>query len=208
MTLKHDLKTQLGRDATKAELKAAKAAALSAVTSNSGPNPTAEPDAASFVLQLVTKETVDKETNLVLAHGQFTKRNMLVSYKGKHVITTLEDVRTKAKKSFEVNSDNGLRVYLGESLMPDNLVFISDESEWREEIHALIHGSNGTLPSRFLFVPLPIEGLDRCVLIGLQTYPFLKQLTRASAHFCAPWFARPLLRSPHLKVSSKRMHHF
>ena len=36
------------------------------------------------------------------ATGQFTKRSLFVSYKGKVVATSLQDVRERAKKSFAV----------------------------------------------------------------------------------------------------------
>lgn len=70
------------------------------------------------------------------------------------VTTTLEDVRAKAKKSFVVAADSGLRVYIGENL--DNIVFIADELEWKEELALLLQSSKPdslpSLPSRTLYI--------------------------------------------------------
>ena len=148
--LKGLLTSMLGRSPSTEQTKAAKSA-LKASLEPSGPGVTAAgvADVTTWELQLVMQE----EEELRAATGPCTTRLMLIAYTGSIVTTTLEDVRSKAKKSFAVSADSGIRVYLGESL--SKLAFIADENEWKEEVTVLLKGSaarNGQLPARKLYV--------------------------------------------------------
>jgi hypothetical protein len=148
--LKEMLASMLGKKPSAEQTKAAKTALKASLEhSGSGVTATGVADVTTWELQLVMQE----EEELRAATGPCTTRSMLIAYTGAIVTTTLEDVRSKAKKSFAVSADSGIRVYLGESLA--KLAFIADENEWKEEVTVLLKGSaarNGQLPARKLYV--------------------------------------------------------
>ena len=156
VSLKRSLAESLGREPTKADLKCAKAALRSKLERNGGEAAAAatEPSPTVWRVQKIAQRMTDAgEVELIAPDGFFTQRDMIVFIKGSEVTTTLDDVRAKAKRSFAINEESGVRVFIGTSLdQPASIAFVADEKQWREELALLILRGNGTLPERTAFV--------------------------------------------------------
>ena len=125
VSLKCSLAESLGREPTKAEVKTAKVAMAAAVTDLAGAKSN---ESAAITLQLVQSTNLGGAESLVVSTAPCSTRSIFVTYSGRKVVTTLSDVRAKAKRSFPINADNGVRMYVGKYLVDQStLVFIADD---------------------------------------------------------------------------------
>ena len=133
MGVKKDLKRRLGREPSGDEIRREKEARLEAE----------QPAPERVVLSIaVIASKKDVETGFMSykrVKGPTSENDMLILHRGPSVVTTLQEVRAKATKSFPVGNGHGWQVFVGTDTK--SLRFVGDQDTWVERFD-ILHAGN------------------------------------------------------------------
>ena len=133
MGVRKDLKRRLGREPSEDEIRNEKQARCEAK------QPAVERTVLSVIVIAGKKNLDTGFMSYKRASGPTPENDILILHRGPSVVTTLEEVRAKASRSFPVGDGHGWQVFVGTDTK--SLRFVGDQDMWAERFD-ILHAGN------------------------------------------------------------------